>query len=374
MRRALTIASGVGALAALIVMLVAIVTGVGGDDASPAVQEFPSGSLAVGLQDDEITAASADQVERRLDRLASSGVTVTRVGVRWLEIAPFRPARPADPTDPVYEWGRLDAVLDGLAKRHIRTIVDVSGTPPWANGGRGPEWAPSADDYGAFIRALATRYDGTAHAALRFLEPWNEPNNPLVLMPQWEVAGGEATAASPGRYGALLARARTELASAAPDAQVIGLAAAPIPVSAPPTGGVGVLDFVNGLAAGGAPMDAVSVHLTAAGAGTDPAQALGPLPALTRELDHLAPGAPVLVTEVGLPTPAEGPSEAVQAAAIPVALRRLAADPAIRLAVWRSAQDGVDSRFGLVRANGSEKPGWAVFVDSPKSLPSGSAP
>jgi len=377
MRRILTVASGVGALVALAAMIVAIVAGTGDGDSPAASSPFPAGSLTVGLQDAELSTVSSELVPGRIARLASSGVTVSRVDVRWLEIASTKPANAADPSDPAYAWDRLDAVIGGLASRGIQAVVDVSGAPSWANGGKGPEWAPNVDDYGAFMHALATRYDGTAHPAVRLYEPWNEPNNPLSLMPQWDATTGQATAASPRVYAALLARAYSEVKAVAPGAQVVGLAAAHVETSAPPSGGVAVVDFVQGLAASHPKMDAVSVHIApgaAPNAASDAIPSLGSLPRLARDLDRLAPGAPILVTQFGYGTAPGGLTEADQAAYLPQALQRLATAPQVRLVIWYSLQDAAGPPSGLLRADGSEKPAWAAFATAPKVLPSRSAP
>ena len=99
-------------------------------------------------------------IEARLDLVAATGVRVTRVDVLWNELAPTRPARADDLADPAYRWSRYDRVVDGLARRGIAAILNVYRSPSWANGGRGPAWALSEADYGAFMTALARRYDG----------------------------------------------------------------------------------------------------------------------------------------------------------------------------------------------------------------------
>jgi hypothetical protein len=377
MRRFVTIGSGVGALVALAVMIGAIVTGTGDDgtDAPPSV--FPAGSLTVGLQDARLSTGSPALIPARIALLASTGVTVTRVDVRWLEIASTKPARGADPNDPAYTWDRLDAVIDGLAAKGIQAVVDASGAPTWANGGKGPEWSPNVEDYGAFMHALATRYDGTAHGAVRLYEPWNAPNDPLSLMPQWNSATGQAIPASPGLYAALLTRAYAEVKAAAPDAEVVGLAVGHVEASAPPSGGVSVVDFVQGLIPSKPPMDAVSVHIAATGApsaASDAVPSLGSLPRLSRELHRLAPDAPVYVTQLGYRTGPGGISEADQAAYLPQALQRLATAADIRLVIWDVLQDAPDRTSGLLRVDGAQKPAWAAFTTGPKVLPSRSGP
>ncbi|MBV9005103.1 MAG: hypothetical protein JO181_10640, partial [Solirubrobacterales bacterium] len=81
----------------------------------------------------------------------------------------------------------------------MQVDFSLTGLPPmWASGrgaprhGRYPEWKPSAADYGAFVRAIATRYSGqytppgsaSPLPRVRFWELWNEPNFGQNLAPQ----------------------------------------------------------------------------------------------------------------------------------------------------------------------------------------------
>jgi hypothetical protein len=204
-------------------------------------------------------------------------------------------------------------------------------------------------------------------------EPWDEPNNPALLAPQW-VGGG---AASPGTYAEMLRRAYAEIKAVNPQALVIGVSAADVETSSPPSGGVAVRDFLQGLASEKPPMDAVAIHLEPQDAPNAPSQAVpsyATLPRLIREIDRVAPGAPVLVTRFGYATPPGGATEAEQETYLTQALERLAAQPRIRFASWYSLQDGLARASGLLRSDGSEKPAWARFADGPKVLPSEAGP
>jgi hypothetical protein len=376
-RRLATLLAGIGALLALVAMIAIIAMGFDDDDGGSTGSPFPPRALTVALQDDQLPVVSPELIPSRIERIAASGVTFTRVGVSWVEIAASRPAAPRDPSDPAYVWSRYDAILDGLAARGIESIVVFSGTPAWANDGRGPEWGPDGEAYSAFVRAFATRYSGGAHTRVRLFEPWNEPNNPLVLMPQWEGAGTRLTAASPARYADLLRRAWTEVKAVSADSQVMGLSLAHIETSAPPAGGVSVTDFIQGLVADPPPMDAAAIHLAPGTAPNAPSEAIpsfATLPRLVEDVDRIAPGAPVMVTQFGYPTLPGGVSEAEQATYLSHALERLAAVPRIRLGVWFTLQDAPGRPSGLLRLDGTAKPAWPVFVSSPKVFPSGAGP
>src|SRR5919206_42626 len=74
-------------------------------------------------------------LDARLDKLQAIGVKVVRYTLAWDEIAPTRPTQPTDPADPGYDWSRADTVLDGLHARGIDVVLQLRGTPKWANGG-----------------------------------------------------------------------------------------------------------------------------------------------------------------------------------------------------------------------------------------------
>ena len=375
-RRLISVATGLGALAALITMLALVVVNSGDTQgSSKAASPFRAGALTVGLQDDQITGVIADSVATRIERLVSSGVAFTRVDVSWSAVAPTRPAAPTDPNDPAYQWTRYDEVLDGLAARRIEPLVDFSGSPGWANGGKGPEVAPDVEAYGAFVHAFATRYRGQGRPRVRLYEPWDEPNTPLKLMPQWDASGTKP--ASPAIYAGLLNRAFTEIKAVSSDAIIVGSSAGDIETSAPPAGGVSVLDWTAALTVLHPRMDAVAQHIEpsiAPSAPSDAVPSFATLPRLMQELDQLAPGAPVLITRFGYGTAAGGLTEADQAAFVTQGLQRLAAAPRVRLVIWGSVRDTAERQFGLLRQDGAEKPAWSVFATGPKALPSAATP
>lgn len=373
--RPVPLLAGLGALAALIVMLVFVALGADetADPVARAAGPFPAGALTVGLQDDQLGIVPLDLIPSRVERIAASGAKYTRVTVSWVEVAANPPASPRDPADPAYAWDRYDAIFDGLSARGIEPVVAFSSSPGWGNGGGGPAAAPELDAYAAFVRAFATRYDGRSHARIRLYEPWDAPNDPARLSPQWV----DGKAASPSTYAGMLRRAHAELKAASPQALVVGISAAHVETSAPPVGAMSVLDFVQGLAAAKPPMDAAAIHLEPAAAPNAPSTAIpsfATLPRLVDEIDKVASGVPVMVTRFGYATSAGGVSEEDQSAYLTQALERLAATPRIRFASWYSLQDGVDRSAGLLRPDGSDKPAWTTFTDGPKVLPSAAGP
>ena len=137
-------------------------------------------------------------IPARLDLLAATGATTTRVDLFWGDIAPSKPADPTNPADPAYDFSRADLIMLGLAKRGITPIVSVYNTPAWASAdppspGRVNTATPDPAAYGEFMAALATRYSGTFTSPggeklpeVRHFEIWNEPNLSAFLAPQFE--------------------------------------------------------------------------------------------------------------------------------------------------------------------------------------------
>jgi hypothetical protein len=134
--------------------------------------------IRYGVQDDAYL-SEGPALPSRLDTLDRLGAQVVRFTVNWRQIAKHRPRRATNPADPAYDWSNADAVLNGLHQRKIPAIVTLYGTPAWANGGRGANGAPTSKySLPAFALAVAARYPW-----LRMWEIWNEPNLRRFLSP-----------------------------------------------------------------------------------------------------------------------------------------------------------------------------------------------
>jgi hypothetical protein len=167
------------------------------------------------------------QPEATLDTFRQLGVGVVRVAVQWSKVAPratssHRPAgfNASDPASyPAANWSSYDAVVRDAAARAMQVDLTLTAPAPmWANGpgapgGRAPilrQWKPSPREFGAFVRAIATRYSGhyrppgsaTALPRVSFWALWNEPNFGKSLAPQ--AVDGSSVSTSPMLYRALL--------------------------------------------------------------------------------------------------------------------------------------------------------------------------
>ncbi len=133
----------------------------------------------------------------------SLGVTLYQTGLSWDSIAPTRPAHPTDPSDPAYRWPALDRVISDAKQNDMRVLLLISGSPPWANGGKSREWAPGPAAYAQFTEAAARRYPDVRQWMI-----WGEPSRSMNFKPIVPQTIGRpltpAQAAAPRRYARIL--------------------------------------------------------------------------------------------------------------------------------------------------------------------------
>ncbi len=144
-----------------------------------------------------------------LNAMQALGVTMVKVSVRWNTIAPDSTSRHApknfkasDPGSyPGPKWYYLDNVVRTAARDGIKVgFMITEPAPVWAEGRGIPKghaarignWEPNAADFGAFVKALGTRYDGhytpagstSSLPGVSWWSIWNEPNFGPDLAPQ----------------------------------------------------------------------------------------------------------------------------------------------------------------------------------------------
>ena len=138
----------------------------------------------------------------------------------WSRVAPLRPASPSNPFDPAYRWDDLDELVRSAQFRGLETLLTIWGTPNWANGSKGPNYAPTKlSDITAFARALSSRYSGRnpGFPFVRFYSVWNEPNLEQFLAPSFN---GKGKPVSPFTYAKLYRAAYGGLKAGSPTAEV----------------------------------------------------------------------------------------------------------------------------------------------------------
>jgi hypothetical protein len=163
--------------------------------ASVAASAHASRYMRVGIYDDAQTLYGP--IDRSMAQLEQLHVQELRVNLYWggkFGVAQSRPANATSPSDPAYDWTLYDRVVRYANQYGMHVLFSVYGTPPWANGGRPLNYAPTrATDLRNFVLAAAKRYDGQFSDGEGGMLPpvkewlaWNEPNNPNFLAPQYK--------------------------------------------------------------------------------------------------------------------------------------------------------------------------------------------
>ena len=193
---------------------------------------LPAGALAARDQeatfqdDDLLVFASPEKVAATLDELDGLGVDRLRISLVWRSIArgarEDRKPEGFDATDPgAYEpgaWDNWDTVLRLARERGMDVNFNVTTpAPDWATGTPGREdidetFDPDPVEFGRFVRAAATRYDGQhGQPRVSYWSIQNEPNQPGWLTPQWSRRDGRFIEAAPRIYRGMLREAWTAL-------------------------------------------------------------------------------------------------------------------------------------------------------------------
>jgi hypothetical protein len=203
-----------------------------------AQQAAAAPGVKYGLTDDAWLTSGSGSLDARVAKLQELGVRVVRFSVHWDQVARTKPTTPADPSDTAYDWSTTDPVLDALHSAGIDVVLQLVGTPRWANGGRGSNYAPtSATTFRDFAAAAAHRYSWVKRWLI-----WNEPNQVRWLRPT-------SAAVYTTR---LLNPAYTAIHAAIPGAQVAGGGTAPRGATA----GVSPTAWLLGMRAAHARLDA----------------------------------------------------------------------------------------------------------------------
>jgi hypothetical protein len=316
---------------------------------------FPVGAAAspyarYGLQDDAWIRQGPGTLEQRLDRLEDLGVDLVRMNVLWSEIERKRGT---------YDWSAYDPVIRGLNERGIEPVLTLLGTPAWANGGRGTNWAPnSGAPFGRFARRAAGRY-----AFVRRWLVWNEPNQRDWLRPT-----------TPKVYvKRLLNPAYAAIHAVRTNTLVAGGVTAPRAA----TGGVSPVAWIRGMAAAGAQLDAYAHNPypltrseTPFTGGCDHCRTItmATLPRLLASTRAFGPGTRIWLTEYGNQTnPPDflfGISKLKQARYTSEAALRAYLMPRVDMLVNFLVQDEPDLerwQSGVMTVRGWRKPSYGAF-------------
>jgi hypothetical protein len=349
-----------------------------------AVVLVPSGGAAtrmlMGLQDDPSFRWAPD-APAMLDSASATGISVVRTVANWRDIAPTRPAVPADSFDPAYQLGNLDDMVRRAQQRGLEVLITIWGTPAWANGGKGPNYAPTnVNDLRAFAQALADRYSGRlpGYPYVARWSVWNEPNLELFLKPGYDAKG---RIVAPRIYAGLYRAAYAGIKTANPAAQVaIGeTSARGRDHKSRGSGSISPGKFAELLAQADRKLrfDAWAQHPYPTTPSMRPLQlvnwpnvTLVNLARLEKSLDlwFKRRNIPIWITEYGHETrPAEprGVSNTAQAAYTKVAVAFVRKDPRVQMFVWFVFRDSSQSPWqsGFYAADGQAKAALPVWTN-----------
>jgi hypothetical protein len=343
--------------------------------AAPVGTAVAANRMPIGFFDD-VSFRYSSARDANLNAAAATGASIIHTNVSWPAIAPKRPAAPLNGDDPAYALGNLDDLVYQSGLYGMRVMINITGTPKWANGNTTPNHMPKKlSDLTNFARMLATRYDGRhGHGTVGLYSIWNEPNLQLFLTPQYQ---GKKIV-GPANYAKLYKAAYAGIKKGNSRAQVaIGETSArgrdkPLATasaSVAPATFARLLSQVKGLK-----FDAWAHHPYPTSPNLPPLQkvrfpnvTLSTMPQFEKDLKKwFKRTVPIWITEYGHETkPGEphGVTEAKQAAYAKQALGIAKKDPNVQMFCWFTFRDssGNPWQSGLERPSGAHKPSYAAF-------------
>ena len=342
--------------------------------------------MPVGFHDDATFRWNPDAAEA-VAKAGAARASVIRTVADWRAIAPQRPATPTDPFDPAYRFGDLDELVRNAQRQGIQLMITIWATPPWANGGRGPNVSPSRSaDLADFGRAIAGRYSGR-HAGYPYVgrySIWNEPNLEIFLAPQFN---GKGAIVSPHAYAALYRAGRAGIKAANPTALVaIGETSnqgRDRPIAKAVADSVAPGTFARLLARErGLLFDAYATHPYPTRPSAPPTEkvrwpnvTLSQLPRFETALDRWfgRRNIPVWITEYGYQTKPGDPlgvTESQQARYLTQAMTQLRADTRVQMFIWFIFRDSYRGLWqsGVTNLNGRAKPSFKAFASLAQTM------
>lgn len=203
-----------------------------------AIAELPS---SIGIAEGyDFYAMDEAQIDRTLDAMESLGVKSIRLGVFWAAI---------EPQEGVYDWDKLDLLVDKASERDMGILGTILYTPAWASAE--PESSglvnhPDPEKFGDFVGVLAEKYAGR----ISTYEIWNEPTARIFFDP-----------VDPAAYTELLKAGYQSIKAADPSAIVVAGSVVPGPTY-PDGAAMSPVEFLQGMYDAGAHgyFDAISYH------------------------------------------------------------------------------------------------------------------
>jgi hypothetical protein len=331
--------------------------------------------MPIGFFDDPTFRWSADRMDN-LQRASQAGASIIHTTATWSALAPTRPADASNGDDPAYKLADLEELVQRASSYGMRVMINITGTPKWANGNKKPNVMPKkVGDLQTFARMLATRYDGLNNKGYVGLwSVWNEPNLQQFLTPQY--VGKKIV--SPANYAKLYKAAYAGIKTGNRSAQIaIGETSAqgrdkPSKGSSQtvsPGMFAKLLSKQKGLR-----FDAWAHHPYPTAPGAKPTEKVrypnvthSTMPKFEKDLHTwFKKTVPIWITEYGHETkPGErkGVSLSTQAAYAKQALGIARKDPNVQMFIWFTFRDssGNPWQSGLLQPSGAAKPSYSAF-------------
>ncbi len=331
--------------------------------------------MPIGFYDDNSFRWSDERMQNLQDA-AAAGASVIHTTATWASIAPTRPAQALNGDDPAYHLSDLDQLVTSASVAGMRVMINIDGTPKWANGGKPPNYLPKRlKDITLFARMLATRYNGhQGHGSVSLFSVWNEPNLGQFLMPQF--AGKKIV--GPRNYARIYRAAYAGIKAGNKLAQVAIGETSARGRDKPKKGTSDTIapgTFAKLLAQQKhLKFDAWAHHPYPTSPNLPPMQrvrypnvTLSTMPKFEKDLKkwfhHVVP---IWITEYGhetRPAVKNGVTNSVQAKWAKQALAIARKDPDIQMFVWFTFRDssGNPWKSGLLQPSGAPKPAYAAF-------------
>jgi hypothetical protein len=337
--------------------------------------------MFVGFQDDP-SFRWLDTRDANLTNAAQTGASIVRTTVYWDRIAPTRPANAANPFDPAYQFTDLDDFVRSATIRGMTVMLAVWSTPQWANGGKGPNYAPTRPaDFQNFMHALAARYSGRypGYPFVGYFSVWNEPNLQQFLAPAYYPNGKPespliyAGLARAGYAGVKSGNSRALVAIG--ETSPRGRLTATRQTGTQQTTAPGLFAQVLSTAKPRVKFDAWAHH-PYSDIGATPTQKvrfpnvnLVQIPTFEEDLNKWfrRKTTPIWVTEYGFqtkPGQPKGVTPAQQAAYLKQAISIASKYKSVQMFIWFIFRDGPTSLWhsGVLNQNASKKPSFAAFT------------
>src|SRR6476619_94582 len=336
--------------------------------------------MLVGFQDDP-SLRWRDDRQDVFDVAEKANAGIVRTTVYWSRIAEKRPANAANSFDPAYHFDDLDEFVRNAGMHGMEVMLTIWGTPAWANGGKGQNYAPTrVADLQNFTKAVASRYSGrfNGYPFVRYYTVWNESNLGQFLSPQY--VGGKP--AAPRIYASIYRAAHAGI-KAGNSRALVGIGETSARGRDRYLGRKGTQEtespgkFAELLSKQKPALrfDAWSHHPYPTSIPGKPLAktrwpnvTLSNLPRFENQLGHWFKRNVVMwISEYGHETKPEEPkgvTYAQQAAYLRTALHFAANDPKVSIFIWFILRDDPTSAWqsGLVKRDGTKKPSYSAFT------------